>query len=534
MHTYDLTHPHDRVIGKILAAQAAVQPDAEWLVDECQSVTFNKADRLVNRYANGLAALGVKPGMVVAMIMEPSIEVVLVSFAVSRIGAIFMTVSTDFSGRFLANAIKACQAHVLIVDAEIAPRVEKLGDLKEIAAVFVNGDVAGSSSGVRRLADLLNADDSPPKHAASWLDPVQVWWSSGTTGAPKGVMHSHSSVLMQVLSHDRDIRPGDTLYSCTPVYLGSSWTGTIYPSLVHGVRAAIDKKFSVSKFWDRVNQFKATHAFTLGAMHMHLWNAPERASDRDNTLRRFAAMPMAPDIIRQFKARFGIEDMRQGYGTSETFRVFDETDHADEDRSGAVLGYPVPHLDVALLDEEDMPVPEGQAGEICVRPKEPGLIFSGYFRDAERTAETWRSLWHHTGDMAMRGSDGLYRFADRKKDYIRYKGRNMSMFEVEDVVMRHPAVKDVAAFGIESKELESESELMISVVVQEGSTLTAAELARYINTEAPYYFVPRYIDFAAKLPRNDHGRLVKQDLRDRGVSPSTWDREATDFVIQRD
>ena len=107
-------------------------------------------------------------------------------------------------------------------------------------------------------------------------------------------------------------------------------------------------------------------------------------------------------------------------------------------------------------------------------------------------------------------------------------------FEVEDVVIRHPLVKDVAAFGIESSELESESELMIAVVLEDGAALTAPELARFINTEAPYYFVPRFIDFAAKLPRNDHGRLVKQDLRDVGVTPTTWDREQTDFVISRD
>jgi crotonobetaine/carnitine-CoA ligase len=240
---------------------------------------------------------------------------------------------------------------------------------------------------------------------------------------------------------------------------------------------------------------------------------------------------MASDLIPHFKKRFGIEDMRQGYGTSETFRVFDEPESAV--REGAVLGYPVKHLEVVLMDEEDRPVKEGEAGEICVRPREPGLIFCGYFKDPDRTVEAWRSMWHHTGDMAFKGEDGLYRFADRKKDYIRYKGRNMSMFEVEAVVSAHPAVKDVAAFGIQSAELESESELMISVILAEGQSASPEDLARFINQEAPYYFVPRYIDIVAELPRNDHGRLMKNDLRDRGVTDTTWDREATDFEIVR-
>jgi crotonobetaine/carnitine-CoA ligase len=533
VHRYDLTNPRDRLIGKVLAEQARVQPGAEWLVEDGRSLTFAEADAMVNRYANGLAALGLAPGKVVAMVMEPSIEVVLIAFAAARIGGIFMTVSTDFSGRFLADAIAACLPQIVVIDAALAPRLDKLEAIGGAGSVLIKGDAPAGRWNARPLATLAQASPTAPAYEPHWLEPVQVWWSSGTTGKPKGVMHPHSSVLMQVMSHDRDIRPGDTLYSCTPVYLGSSWTGTIYPSLVFGVRAAIDAKFSVSRFWDRVNRFRATHAFTLGAMHMHLWNAPAKPNDADNTLRRFAAMPMAPEIIRQFKPRFGIEDMRQGYGTSETFRVFDETEQTD-DRSGAVLGYPVPHLDVALLDEEDNPVEDGQAGEICVRPKAPGLMFAGYFNDGDRTTETWRSLWHHTGDMAMRGADGLYRFADRKKDYIRYKGRNMSMFEVEDVVIRHPAVKDVAAYGIESDELESESELMVSVVLEPGQPLAADDLARFINEEAPYYFVPRFIDFVDRLPRNDHGRLVKGELRDRGVTSTTWDRDAAEFVVRRD
>jgi crotonobetaine/carnitine-CoA ligase len=223
--------------------------------------------------------------------------------------------------------------------------------------------------------------------------------------------------------------------------------------------------------------------------------------------------------------------MRQGYGTSETFRVFDEPEEGE--RSGAVLGYPVPHLEVALFDDNDQEVPAGEAGEICVRPRQPGLIFAGYFKDPVRTVEAWRSLWHHTGDMAYEGRDGLYRFADRKKDYIRYKGRNLSMFEVEAVVAEHPAVRDVAAFGVASAELESESELMIAVCLKPGMSATAEELARHINNEAPYYFVPRFIDITDDLPRNDHGRLVKNDLRERGVTQTTWDRETTDFEIVR-
>lgn len=533
MRPYDLKEPHKRLVGRVLREQAELIGNEIWLLSGERSVTFGVANDIVNRYASSLAARGIKPGTVVAMVMNPSIEVPLLAVAVAKLGALFTTISTDFTGKFLKDALEAASPSVLVVDEDIHPRLEALSDIGGAKHVFVNGAVANPGRWeASALAVLLEGSNQEPPEVGHWLDPVQVWWSSGTTGKPKGVVHCHSSLLMQTQSHDQGIRAGDTLYACTPVYLGSAWVGAVWPSLVMGVRGAIDPKFSVSRFWDQINRYKATHAFTLGAMHMHLWKAQASPDDRKNTLRRYSAIPMPHDLIPGFKERFGIEHMPQGYGTSETFRVFDLPEDGIE-REGAILGRPVDHLEVVLLNEDDCPVGDGETGEVCVRPRQPGLIFCGYFSDPGRTVEAWRSMWHHTGDMAYKGSDGLYRFADRKKDYIRYKGRNISMFEVEAVTASHDDIADVAAFGLPSAELESESELMIAVVRKPGSSLAHDALARYINNNGPHYFVPRFIEFVDSLPRNDHGRLLKNDLRDRGISEKTWDREATDFVIVR-
>lgn len=197
------------------------------------------------------------------------------------------------------------------------------------------------------------------------------------------------------------------------------------------------------------------------------------------------------------------------------------------------MGRPVPHLDVALLDEHDREVPVGEVGEICVRPTEPGVIFLGYYNAPELTVQAWRNLWHHTGDMAQRDEAGVYYFADRKKDYIRYNGRNISMLEVEAVVETHDAIADLAAFGIPSAELESESELALAIVLKPGRALTAEALALHINSSAPYYFVPRYIEFVSEIPRNAHGRVLKQQLRARGLGTDVWDRKLSGFHLRR-
>jgi crotonobetaine/carnitine-CoA ligase len=534
MRCYDLTDPESRVVGKVLREQATHIGDTVWLHSDDRKVRFAEAEALVNRYARGLIAAGVEKGESVAMFVEPSIDSVLLAVAVTRTGALFTTINTDFHTGFLEEALTQADAKLLIIDAPFLSRLDKLPTLAGIKSVFT----IGSAPAIQAIphadtAEWLSLSSDPVEEQASWQDPLQCWWSSGTTGKPKGILHSHSSVLVQCTAYNREYLDDEVLYACTPLYLGSAWSGSLWTSLVYGVTAAIDARFSVSRFWDRIRHYKATQAFTLGAMHILLWKAAPTPGDTDHALRRFVAIPMPTDLIPKFKKRFNIGAMSQGYGTSETFRVFDSPDE-NTDKTGALIGTPVPRYEISLRDSNDLPVPVGTAGEICVRPREPGHLYLGYFNDPQRTLDAWTNLWHHTGDMALQKEDGLYYFADRKKDYIRYKGRSLSMFEIEQVVDGHPEIVDVAAYGIQSAELESESELMIAVVRKPDSSIDAEQLARFINDQAPYFYVPRYVRFVDELPRNAHGRIQKNDLRDGGVTADTWDRESTAFVITRD
>jgi crotonobetaine/carnitine-CoA ligase len=296
---------------------------------------------------------------------------------------------------------------------------------------------------------------------------------------------------------------------------------------------AIDAKLSVSKFWDRVRHYGATQIFTLGAMHMFLMQADEQPSDKDNPVRCAVPVPMPWSEVPKFKERFGIPDVQQAYGQSEVpCRIFAAPDDGTVWRANAI-GRPVSWLDVRLVDDNDEDVPVGEVGEIIVRPKDPFVMFAGYFNMPDVTAQTWRNLWHHTGDLARAEPDGQYFFADRKKDYIRYKGRNISMVEVEAVVAKHPDVADVAAFGRQSAELESESEIALAVVPRAHTSIKPDELARFINDNAPYYFVPRYIEMVDELPRNAQYKTDKVALRERPLPSGVWDRDAEQFEVSR-
>jgi len=531
MKKFDTSEPQKRIIPDVLDWQAEHNGDAVWLMDDARRLTFRECARLSERYACGLHALGLEKGQTLVMLMEPSIELVLVAMATARLGGIFSTVNTDYHGAFLKEGLDQSMAKILVVDEGLAERLDKV-TLEHVQHVVVAGEASARG---RPLASLLDAPPDRPAVELSWLDPVQVWWSSGTTGKSKGVMHAHSSIL-HLAGQGRlyaDANPDDVFYSCTPMYLGSPWTGTIWPSLTAGVGAAIDKRFSATQFWERIRKYKATSFFTLGSMHMHLWNQPERPDDGASGVRHGQAIPLTWDMVPKFRSRFGIEHLDQAYGTSETFVVFQAPDDRVTPWQGAALGRPVDWLEVKLMDEFDREIPVGEAGEICIRPKGPGLMFVGYFNQPEVTVATWRNLWHHTGDMAFRDEEGVYYFADRKKDYIRYNGRNISMFEVEGVAQQHPDVEDVAAYGTASDTLESEAELTLCVVAKSGRQVSPEAVATFINENAPYYFVPRYIEFAEALPRNAHGRIMKHILRDRGLLPDAWDRKKAGFTTRR-
>jgi len=240
---------------------------------------------------------------------------------------------------------------------------------------------------------------------------------------------------------------------------------------------------------------------------------------------------MPADLEEPFKKRFGIEAIHQGYGQSEVMTILARTPGRSWPPNS--LGEPQEGIEAAVLDDEDRPVEAGGVGELCARPAEPYAIFNGYFGNPEATLSAFRNLWYHTGDLVRRDEQGDWYFVDRKADFIRFKGRNISSFAVEAAVGAHPDVVEVAAHGVTSAELEAEAELKVAVVRKPGSTVSAEEIARFVNDNAPYFFVPRYIEFVDELPHTPTGRVQKYKLRERGVTAETWDAVAVGFEVSR-
>jgi len=291
----------------------------------------------------------------------------------------------------------------------------------------------------------------------------------------------------------------------------------------------MDEHFSASSFWDRIAHYKATETTTLGAMHMFLWNAPAKPDDEKTTLRYANVIPLPPHLVKPFMQRFGLEKIQKGFGQSEAALILRCLEDGSKEWKPNCLGDFAPGVEVKIMDDHGVECPDGVAGEFCLKPLRSYAIFNGYFDNPEATKNAYHGEWYRTGDLGIRDADGDYFFVDRKSDFIRDKGRNISSLQVEHAVMQHPAVQAVACFGIPSEFIESEAELKVDIILKPNMSVTAEELARFVNDNAPYFFVPRYIEFVTELPYTPTNKVQKFKLREKGLTGNVWDRTKTDF-----
>ncbi|WP_372780324.1 AMP-binding protein [Litorivivens sp.] len=512
----------NRVLGNILAYFAQQRPSTDFLVADDRRITYAEAYTTAQRLAAGLQAQGLSAGDRLCLYLSSSPDFVLLALAANLAGIHWIPVNTDYRGQWLAETLKDSAPSLVVTDTAFQSR---LAEVSVAAPVIVLGATCEEL--------LSDADFKAPSIA--YGDTASIMWTSGTTGKSKGVMQSHNAWVRSALSAAEmgGVDRGDVAYNCLPLYNSAAWVTGIYPALVTGTTCAMDPAFSATTFWERTRFYQATHVFTLGAMHMFLWNAPPQASDADNPVRSAQMVPM-PDAIREpFKQRFGINAIHQGFGQSEIMLLMRRYDDGVTPWPPNSLGTPADDIEVALFNDSDEPVAVGEPGEICVREKSPHVLFNGYFNNPQATEQAFHGGWYHTGDLLKQDEAGHFYFVDRKKDLIRYKGRSVSSVAIESVARSHPGISDVAVYGVASAELESEHEIMLAAIPVPGAEVSEAELARHINDNAPYFFVPRYIEFVEQLPMTPTQKVQKNKLRERGLTEHTWDAKAADFEVQR-
>ena len=541
MHLVNLQDARNRIPFRLLCLHAEAIGDSPFLLSDDQRYSYGRANAIVNAYAHGLRRLGLQAGDRLALYLHSCVEFVLLTLAANKLGALWVPVNTDYRDTWLVETINASRCTVLVADAQALEKLRPVERELRYGRLLLRGGVeaAGAefaSRGIVSLEELAdNSSAEPETKHVDYGDAAAVLWTSGTTGKPKGVIQSHNVWVRAAVNNDRlyATRPGDIAYNCLPLYNSAAWVANIYRALSTGIPCGLDQQFSVSKFWNRIRHYGATQTMTLGAMHMFLWNEPRRDDDADNPLRVASMVPMPQKLLGPFCERFGMEGIVQGFGQSEAMPILSKMETPASQLKPNALGKLFDDMEVKLLRDDGQEAGPGEVGEFTIRPLLPHVIFSGYFDDPEATRRAFHGDWYGSGDLGVKDAEGDFYFVDRKKDYIRYKGRNISSLQVESVAARHPAVAAAAVYGVPSETLESEHEIKLDAILRPGHSLSCEELARHINEHAPYFCVPRYIEFVSELPYTPTQKLEKYKLRAKGISAATWDRLTSDFELQR-
>lgn len=528
----------DQTVGRVLAKRLERHRDSPLIIADRRTLTYGEVDRESNRLANGIEALGIGAGETLLVMMPNVPEFVLVWIGLGKRGAIQVPVNTAYRGSLLVHVVNDSAAKTMIVEAQFLERLADVADkLEHLERLVVfDRDEAETAlppalARLERLSFsvLLDAPDTPRESLPAYHDIKAIMYTSGTTGPSKGVMvtqahaynYAHGGIDLM------DLKPGDVYYAPLPLFhIAGQWAMT-YAAMIGGAAAVVTERFSVERFWTDAKRFNATVTFFLGAMANFLARQPESPDDAQSPIERALIVPMFPDVY-DFGRRFGMK-IKTTYGSTE---VSSPHRIGWDDPNWKTCGKLLDELyEARIVDPNDEEVPNGTVGEFCIRAKEPWLLMAGYWRHPEWTQKAWSNLWLHSGDAMWRDDEGYFYFADRVKDSIRRRGENISSMEVENEINLHPDVVECAVYPVPSE--HTEDEVMVTVVPRPGRSLDPVALIRFLEPRMAHFMVPRYIDIAETLPKTPTGKIQKFDLRDRGVTATTWDREAAGIKLKR-
>lgn len=486
------------------------------------SALFAEASALASALADSL-----RPGERLLVMARNGRPALLAWWAARIAQAIVVPINVANRSAILEHQIRDSDPVVALVEEEfagvLAEAVAAVGlDLRLVVTVGA-ADTWGGPAQAANLEQVIAAGSPELRVPGPQDGPSHLIYTAGTTGPSKACMvgdHYLHNMAGQ-MAHNLAKQPGDTLWTAMPLFHLAAVTHVTGALLVDG-SISLSRQFSVSRFWEDIWRSGATTAALMGSMIPMIAAAPdnEYAERCRGQLRTVSGSPVTPDMAAAWRERFGVTRVGSGaYGMTEAALI--TSCSAEEYRVGAA-GHVNESFEVEIVDEHERPVAAGEVGQIVCRPRRPGIMFQGYWRDPEKTLSVFTNLWFHTGDFGRLDEDGYLYFVDRGKDYLRRGGENISSFEMEQIFARHPAIDEVAVHAVPSR--LSEDEVKVTAVLAPGAELAGADLFEWCQDKVPRYAWPSYIEFRDALPKNPVGRVLKFELREQGVTASTWSR----------
>ncbi|MAL79127.1 MAG: ATP-dependent acyl-CoA ligase [Sneathiella sp.] len=532
-----------RTLGNIVRHKAQKNGDKTYLRFGEREISYREFHEITNRLAHGLQNIGIKAGQHIAFMMDNKPEQLLLYFAIGKMGGVSIPVNSAAKGELFVYYLNQSDSVVLISDAGLIDRFQAIEaqcpNITKVILLNEAGGAADLSVGAALQAEVYDYQsllDAPaedlPDDIARISDFAIMMYTSGTTGPSKGNMVPHGRLICGAIDHVEifGYQPEDVLYTCLPLFHGNALNTSAIPALVADATLVISPRFSASRFWDEIREYGVTAFSLLGAMVNFLWAQPESPRDKDNKVRLCMMVPV-PDFARAFEKRYDLK-VTSVYALSDYgFITLLSPEHPPAKWKSA--GLAATGMVISIRDDDDNALPANTPGEICARCDVPWITSLGYYKMPEATVAANRNQWFHTGDRGYLDEDGYIYFVDRKKDAIRRRGENISSYEVEQIVLGHAAVEDVAAYAVRSE--MSEDEVMVSVTCKEGMTLDPADLIRHCAANMAYFMVPRYVEILPELPRTMTEKVEKYKLKQSAQErlDDIWDREAAGIIVNR-
>ncbi|WP_326566476.1 ATP-dependent acyl-CoA ligase [Amycolatopsis rhabdoformis] len=506
--------PQADTLVALLSRAAELWPRrTAWIFDASdERFTFADVDERSGRFAAALHELGVRPGDRVAVMLRNQPEFPLLWLALAKLGAVLVPVNTNYREFDGAHVLRHSGARFAVAADEFVALLEKIAP----------------DTVVERVLTPAQLQAETPRAAAAVVaeQPVNIQYTSGTTGAPKGCVLPHrywTTLAISLATDFPSVGEDDVLLTAQPFhYIDPQWNVAL--GLAGGATLVVLDRFHPTTFWAKVREHRVTWFYCLGLMPTLLLRQPPHEDDRNHRVRAICASAIPRELHAELEQRWGAP-WYEAFGMTETggdIRV-PEADHDVAVGTGCI-GRPSRDREVLIADEHGKPLPRGETGELLIR----GIgLMHGYHDDPEATARAFAGGWFHTGDLASMDAEGRVFFVGRTKDMIRRSGENISADEVERALLLHPAVRLAAVLAVPD---ELRGEEVKAYVVCDGSP-TPEELAQFCAEKLAYFKVPRFWAFPGELPLTPSERVAKGELRKvADLRAGAWDRTTGEWL----
>ena len=480
-------------------------------------ITYTQLEERINQFAHGFLAKFPETQKYVGIMLENTIEYLVASYALKKIDIVEVAINRAFRGKSLSRMINLTACEIMVTSAAHFQAIKDVSaDLTSLTTLIVLDDPALAKEMFPHLSIVPFSavpveEASHISSAAKATDTAVIMFTSGTTGVSKGCVLSHRYAIRTAenMIEPYRITAQDINYTPYPLsHIGPAFYD-ILPSWMTGGSVILRDGFSLSNFWPEISKFGGTWFMCLGSVQQLLFNAPPSALDKSHKVTRCWSTP-APIPKEQFEDRFGLHLIPGGgYGSTDAgWVVVPQWDHP----GGKIL----PHFDVKVMDEDDNILPANMVGEIVIRPNEAGVMSDGYFGMAEKTNESRRNLWFHTGDLGWLDEDGLFYFKCRIAERIRVRGEMVSGFEVEEGVLGNQDIQDAAAIAVPSE--FGEEDVFLFVTQKQGSAMSDDDIITYCKSVMAKFMVPKYVVTLEAMPRTPTGKPEKGKLKEMALN----------------